>query len=60
MSSPLDNPLWSSLSSLHSGLAITAGGLARYPAHIAPFLGVPEDAVLHDEPAELAAAYGCR
>lgn len=36
----LDNPIWSSLASRHAGLARRAGEAARYPADIAPFLGV--------------------
>lgn len=55
MSSPLDNPLWSSLTSLHSDLAIAAGGLARYPAQVAPFLGVPEEGAPGDAVRELVA-----
>lgn len=37
----LDNPIWASLSTLHRGLAREEGGALRYPAEIAPFLGVP-------------------
>lgn len=44
---PLDNPLWASLTTLHVPLAvtpvnvaITAAGVARYPANVAPFLAV--------------------
>ncbi len=36
----LDNPFWSALQSLHSGIALRAGAVARYPAGYAPFLGV--------------------
>ena len=37
----LDNPLWSSLATLHRGLALSAGEVLRYPADVAPFLAVP-------------------
>lgn len=36
----LDNPIWASLASRHRGLALAADGVARYPAQVAPFLGV--------------------
>lgn len=36
----LDNPFWSSLCSLHRGIALREGEAARYPAAFAPFLGV--------------------
>lgn len=39
----LDNPFWSSLRSRHRHIARCAGAVARYPADVAPFLGV-EDA----------------
>jgi ribosomal protein S18 acetylase RimI-like enzyme len=39
---PLDNPIWTSLSTHHRGLAQTAGDTLRYPAEVAPFLGVPQ------------------
>jgi len=39
----LDNPIWSSLRSRHASLALSAGPLARYPAQIAPFMGVAEE-----------------
>lgn len=38
----LDNPIHASLSSRHRGFAEVAGALRRYPADIAPFLGVGE------------------
>lgn len=41
----LDNPIWASLDSRHSGLAVRHGEVARYPADIAPFLGVPRAAI---------------
>lgn len=42
MSHPLDNPIWSALSSQHAPLARVAGPIRRYPREIAPFLGIPE------------------
>ncbi|WP_159016324.1 GNAT family N-acetyltransferase [Cognatiluteimonas profundi] len=36
----LDNPFWSSLASRHRALAQRSGGVARYPADFAPFIGV--------------------
>jgi GNAT superfamily N-acetyltransferase len=41
----LDNPIWESLASRHSALALREGNVARYPPDIAPFLGVPADGV---------------
>lgn len=38
-SHPLDNPFWSSLDSLHERHALKSGGVACYPADIAPFIG---------------------
>jgi ribosomal protein S18 acetylase RimI-like enzyme len=38
----LDNPVWHSLKTQHSGLALTAEGAARYPAAIVPFAAVGE------------------
>ncbi len=38
----LDNPIWSSLSTRHLGVSLTAGGLRRYPPEVAPFLAAPE------------------
>lgn len=38
--SALDNPFWSSLRSIHRGLAIGSEDAARYPPQFAPFLGV--------------------
>ena len=38
----LDNPFWSSLQTVHRGLARTAGAAARFPAEYAPFLGVAD------------------
>lgn len=39
----LDNPIWESLQSRHRDIARVHGDVARYPAQIAPFLGVPRD-----------------
>ena len=41
---PLDNPVWQSLTTQHANLALTAGTAARYPAAIAPFSAVDEEA----------------
>ena len=37
---PLDNPIWESLASRHAWLALRHGQAARYPADVAPFLGL--------------------
>jgi ribosomal protein S18 acetylase RimI-like enzyme len=37
---PLDNPVWASLRSHHASLSIGADGAMRYPADVAPFVGV--------------------
>jgi len=42
---PLDNPIWESLSSRHRSLALREGDVARYPAVVAPFLGVAADGI---------------
>jgi ribosomal protein S18 acetylase RimI-like enzyme len=39
---PLDNPVWSSLTTLHSGLALACDGVLRYPSDVAPFVAVAE------------------
>ncbi|HEY8586725.1 MAG TPA: GNAT family N-acetyltransferase [Rhodanobacter sp.] len=44
-SAELDNPFWASLQSRHRSLAQCAGDVARYPAEIAPFVGVSRAAV---------------
>ena len=36
---PLDHPFHASLAGAHRAFAIAAGGLLRYPADVAPFLG---------------------
>src|SRR6185312_12207016 len=38
----LDNPLWSSLSTLHRPIALASGDVLRFPAEVAPFLAVPD------------------
>lgn len=38
--SELDNPFWSSLTTRHRPLALGSGAVRRYPAEVAPFLGV--------------------
>lgn len=38
----LDNPFHSALRTIHRGIALEAGGVLRYPAEYAPFLGVAE------------------
>lgn len=45
----LDNPLWSSLTTLHAALALGSGAVRRYPADIAPFLAVAEEGTPLDE-----------
>lgn len=40
MDTALDNPFWSALASIHRGIALRVGDVARYPADVAPFLGV--------------------
>lgn len=48
--SALDNPFWSSLHSIHGGLAICPSDqAARYPPEFAPFLGVADAGVDADE-----------
>lgn len=41
----LDNPIWESLISRHQALALRQGEVARYPAEVAPFLGVAVDGI---------------
>ena len=43
MSSPLDNPTWTSLSGPHARFAERQGRVLRYPEDVAPFLGLPDD-----------------
>jgi len=40
MANPLDNPVWYALTSRHAALARRNGNAARYPADVAPFIGV--------------------
>ena len=49
---PLDNPVLASLAGAHSGLALTKGRAARYPADVSPFCALPGD----PEPADWADA----
>lgn len=42
---PLDNPIWQSLISRHRSLALRQGEVARYPAEVAPFLGVVAEGI---------------
>lgn len=37
---PLDNPVWSALTTRHRGIAIKSGNARRYPAEIAPFAAI--------------------
>jgi ribosomal protein S18 acetylase RimI-like enzyme len=62
----LDNPIWEALNSRHRDIAITSGEVARYPAQIAPFLGVAREGVdagdaLREviEPGETTLLLGC-
>lgn len=50
---PLDNPVWSSLTSQHAALARFVGKVARYPADVAPFVAVgsAQDAAAEQLPA---------
>ena len=41
--SGLDNPFWTSLRTRHRALALASGHAARYPADVAPFIGVERD-----------------
>jgi GNAT superfamily N-acetyltransferase len=45
----LDNPMWSSLVTLHAHLALGTGAVRRYPAEVAPFLNVKEAGTPLDE-----------
>ena len=38
--SPLDNPVWSALTTTHAALAVGAGDARRYPADITPMCGL--------------------
>ncbi|CUU58917.1 Predicted acetyltransferase, GNAT family [Parafrankia irregularis] len=39
----LDNPVWASLTGVHTALAIVHGRAARYPSDISPFAAVSDD-----------------
>jgi ribosomal protein S18 acetylase RimI-like enzyme len=39
---PLDNPFFSALSTLHRQFALGEGGVLRYPADVAPFVGLAD------------------
>lgn len=41
----LDNPFHSALATIHAGVALRAGDVLRYPADVAPFLGIPHAGV---------------
>ena len=41
---PLDHPILASLTTLHRGMALQAGGAVRYPADVAPFFAVEDPA----------------
>jgi GNAT superfamily N-acetyltransferase len=56
MTHPLDTPVWTALGTLHRDLALTSGGLARYPGAIAPFRYFG----LHADDGRLAAMVGER
>jgi ribosomal protein S18 acetylase RimI-like enzyme len=43
---PLDNPIWESLATRHRDRALACGEVRRYPAVVAPFLGVPAPGVV--------------
>ncbi|HEY5923223.1 MAG TPA: GNAT family N-acetyltransferase [Kofleriaceae bacterium] len=45
----LDNPLWSSLTTVHKAFALEAHGLIRYPAEVAPFLAMRESGAIAPE-----------
>jgi GNAT superfamily N-acetyltransferase len=50
--SELDNPFWSSLQTRHRAVAVRDGDVARYPADLAPFLGVANADIAADESLE--------
>ena len=41
---PLDNPIWSAISSRHASFALGSGVVKRYPPDVAPFLAASSDA----------------
>jgi len=53
---PLDNPVWASLTSRHATFAIRSASAARYPAEVAPFVGLgSNDADTANRAADLVA-----
>ncbi|XVS67985.1 GNAT family N-acetyltransferase [Actinosynnema sp. CA-299493] len=42
MTSPLDNPAWTSLTGPHAHFAERHGQVLRYPTDVAPFVGLPD------------------
>lgn len=58
MTHPLDNPIWHSLATRHRALAIGEGDVARYPAGVAPFLGVGRNDVRVEAGLEALVATG--
>src|SRR5207249_1865873 len=44
LGSPLDNPVWASLTGPHAHFAERHGRIQRYPEDVAPFLAIPDDA----------------
>ena len=58
MTTSLDNPFWSALDSIHRGIALRAGDVARYPADYAPFLGVPASDARVDDALDRLVASG--
>jgi ribosomal protein S18 acetylase RimI-like enzyme len=47
--------LWSALTTAHRNFALTSGGVARYPAEVAPFLATDRDRASDEALAELVA-----
>lgn len=54
MDEPLDNPIRAALGSHHRDLALDGAGIARYPAEVAPFLGIDAGALGAPDEAALA------
>ncbi len=54
----LKNPMYYALTGPHAGLAESRGRAVRYPAQVAPFLGVPDEPTEQDwaDAAELLGA----
>jgi ribosomal protein S18 acetylase RimI-like enzyme len=51
---PLDNPIWSALTTDHMSFAVGEAGWKRYPAPVAPFAAVPDEAANRLAPRSLA------